>query len=76
MSRKIANELSVVGQRSCPQGGLGACPQQVKKGPRPGLRRSFFGDIDINVHTCLTKMTKKLAKLPRNNQGEKSATNI
>ena len=68
MSKNLANEMSVWEQRSYSLGGLGACPQQVKKGLMPVLRRSFFEDIDINVHTCMKKipqMTKTYLKLTK-----------
>ena len=75
MSRYLANEMSVWGQRSCSHGGLGACHQQVKKGLLPVLRRSFFEDIGTNVHTCMNKTRQNYKKLTQNNQGEKDATN-
>ena len=75
MSKSLANEMSVWEQRSCSQGGLGACPQQVKKGLLPVLRRSFFEDIDINVHACMKKNTTNDQTIPQINQGEKNATN-
>ncbi len=75
MSKSLANEMSVWEQRSCSQGGLGACPQQVKKGPLPVLRRSFFEDIDINVHTCMKKTTPNDQTIPQINKGKKDETN-
>ena len=44
----LANEMSVLGQRSCPTGGLGACPQQVKKGAVPCSEGVFLGSLVPN----------------------------
>ncbi|MBT4761074.1 MAG: hypothetical protein HOO06_05190 [Bdellovibrionaceae bacterium] len=40
-------------------GGLGACPQQAKKGFTRRPEGTFFEDWDIPVHTCTTKQTPK-----------------
>lgn len=72
---KIANEMSVMGQRSCPTGGLGACPQQVKKGRRPLLRRSFFEEFGTKLHTCTTKKTSNYRTIIQIKKGQKNATN-
>lgn len=65
---KIANVMSAMGQRSCPTGGLGACPQQVKKGRSPLLRRSFFEEFGTKLHACMKKIpqtTKQQTKLKK-----------
>ena len=73
MSR-TANEMSVMGQRSCPTGGLGACPQQVKKGRSPLLRRSFFEEFGTKLHTCTTKNSSNDKTTNQIKKGNKNAT--
>ena len=70
----LANVMSVLGQHSCPTGGLGACPQQVKKGRSPLLRRSFFGEFGTKLHTCMTKNSPNDKTTNQINKGTKNAT--
>lgn len=72
--RRIANEMSVMGQRSCPTGGLGACPQQVKKGRSPLLRRSFFEEFGTKLHACMKKNTSNDKTINQIKKGQKYAT--
>ena len=74
MSR-LANEMSVMGQLSCPKGGLGACPQQVKKGRSPLLRRSFFGEFGTKLHTCTSKNSSNEKIINQINKGNQNETN-
>ena len=51
--REKASEASTLGLRSSHQGGLGACPQQAKKGRSPPAPQELFWDIASNVHACM-----------------------
>ena len=73
--RRIANEMRVMGQRSCPTGGLGACPQQVKKGRSPLLRRSFFEEFGTKLHACMKKNTSNYKTINQIKKRTKNATN-
>ncbi len=75
MSTGLASNVSYGGKPSFPPGGLGACHQQVKKGLTPALRRSFFEDIDINVHTCMNKTTLNPPQHTSKEPRTKNATN-
>ena len=55
---------------SRPVGGLGACPQQAKKGRSPPAPQELFWDIDINVHACMNQKTPNDQKIPRMKTGK------
>ena len=53
MSEKRANESVFQDRSAASQGGLGACPQQAKKGRSPPAPQGFFWDIGTNIHACV-----------------------
>lgn len=59
MSIKKASLTSVMEQRSCSIGGLGACPQQVKKGPAPCSERVFLRSVAPHSMLAYQKIEKK-----------------
>lgn len=78
MSFKIESLTSVMEQLRCSIGGLGACPQQVKKGPAPCSERVFLRSVaphSILAYQKIEKNSKtdnKLKKGQKMKQNEKT----
>jgi hypothetical protein len=74
MSIVVASIASVKEQPSCSFGGLGACPQQVKKGRSPLLGTSFFKECGATLHTCIQKIKQNNKINHKLKKGQKNET--
>ncbi len=68
--REKASEASTLGLRSSHQGGLGACPQQAKKGRSPPAPQELFWERGTHLHTCITKLTPNNPKIHQTKIGK------